>query len=226
MAKVYYRMTEKVFNIGVGKVLENRGYDKKYSFRLKSEKEEIPDLERLLIINPNQILLQGEGNIDLGGFGKGFLIDMLSYYFIHELGLKYFLINGGGDIYVTSNYESVVEVYLQSPVNEVEYIHKLNLKNQALASSSNNKRRWKDPVSGKELNHFVNTSKTNTNQLASTYVISKFAVSADVAATVLMSEYNSEIGGNIARMFEAEYLAVNDRLEIIGQSPGFDLDRR
>lgn len=51
-------------------------------------------------------------SIDLGGLGKGWLIDKLSDLLRNE-GYKEFLINGGGDMYVSSTEKQ--ECYIEHP---------------------------------------------------------------------------------------------------------------
>jgi thiamine biosynthesis lipoprotein len=216
LAKVFYLQTNKIFNIGIGEIIENRGYDSDYSFRKKDSNENIPNLLKLLNIRKSRISLDTTGRLDLGGYGKGFLIDKLAYIFKNELGIKYFLINGGGDIYVTSNNEESIEIFCESPLNSHEYIMKIKLKNSAIAASSTNRRRWFDKKTGEIFNHIVNT--TNKKDIAHAFAIAESAVCADVAATVFMIEYDSDHANKIANKLGAKYICFDDNLVILAKN--------
>jgi thiamine biosynthesis lipoprotein ApbE len=86
------------FNIGVGKILDKLGYHQDFSFGQTTSKKSNFHLfpkhifEELSI---KQISLTPGSEIDLGGVGKGWLIDKLKL-FLESLNLKYFLLMLGG----------------------------------------------------------------------------------------------------------------------------------
>lgn len=93
------------FNIFIKKDLEKIGYG------ISSKKEikvTINNSQRVFYKKNNYLFLNTEKEIDLGGLGKGYLIDKLASSLKKEFGVKYFLINGGGDIYATSNQKKPV----------------------------------------------------------------------------------------------------------------------
>jgi thiamine biosynthesis lipoprotein len=214
----FYKDTKGIFNIGVGKILEDSGYDKNYSFIKTSSENFIPDLNELLQIDSEEIKLIGSGNIDLGGIGKGFLIDKLATFFKEKLNLKYFLINGGGDIYLTSNNNEPLKILLQSPIHPEKYLFEVQLKNCSICSSSNLKRKWKDKKTGKEMGHIVNTSEKA--ELMSTFVIAENAVSADVFATVLMMTNRENLGQQVIDNYKLKFLTLDDK-ENVREEFGF-----
>ncbi len=179
-----YRDTGGIFNILIGEHLIARGYDADYSFAPTEEPEIIPSPLESLIITPERITLTA-GHIDLGGYGKGYLIDRLADW-LHERGFKHFLINGGGDMYATSDHGAPVTIYLEHPSAPGTYVAKTTLKNQGFAASSTHKRRWK--VSGKEYSHIVDTSaeKSSNADEFGIYVKAPEAVTADAWATTLL----------------------------------------
>jgi len=80
-----------------------RGYDSSYSLspHVDLATLPLPDPRSAITITDDAITLTA-GALDIGGFGKGYLIDLLAQDLkAHDL--HHFLINGGGDIYVTSN---------------------------------------------------------------------------------------------------------------------------
>jgi len=175
----YYHKSAGVFNIAVGEKMESIGYDANYS--LKGGEVVLPSLPKLdevLVVNEEKIILLA-GKIDLGGIGKGYLIDKLARFFKEELGLNDFLINGGGDMYATENGGEAIEIQLAHPQDKSKYIATVKLKNQGFAASSPYLRAWKDPHTGKDYNHL------HTENKVATYIVSNSATQADVYATVL-----------------------------------------
>jgi thiamine biosynthesis lipoprotein ApbE len=86
-----YEKTGGIFNILVGEVLEHRGYDAKYSLAPQTNQEPIPPSPlSALTITPKKITLKA-GQIDLGGFGKGYAIDLLAKRLQEKHGFEYFL---------------------------------------------------------------------------------------------------------------------------------------
>ncbi len=141
--KKLYLESQTTFNFLTGHIQEARGYDAGYSF---TPNESIPqtvcnpltDLE----ITEEKITLHC-GNIDLGGYGKGWLIDKLKDDLIAN-GVKYFLINGGGDMFGTSlQGGEAISIYLEHPTEAGKFIMETKLQNQGFAASSPFKRQWK-----------------------------------------------------------------------------------
>jgi FAD:protein FMN transferase len=179
-----YRDTSGIFNMLVGEHLVARGYDADYSFMPKVEPSSIPSPLEAISITPKRITLNA-GQIDLGGYGKGYLIDRLTEL-LKEHGFKHFLINGGGDMYATSDHGTPITIYLEHPSVPGTYIAKTTLKDQGFAASSTHKRRWK--VSGQEYSHIVDTStkKAPSADDFGIYVKAPHAVTADAWSTTLL----------------------------------------
>lgn len=136
-----FTKTDGLFNILNGEILENRGYDADYSFTIKETiNTKINALEDL-VISPDLITLKS-GRVDLGGFGKGYLIDLITERLKSTHQLNYFLINGGGDMYTTSDNDTPIIIYLEHPTNPEIYIGTTTLLNQGFAASSPHKRQW------------------------------------------------------------------------------------
>ena len=176
--KKLYERTEGLFNLLVGEIMEARGYDAHYRFTPKDEPATPPNPFSVLIINENEIRLDA-GRIDLGGFGKGYLIDLLAEQLRGE-GIQEFLINGGGDIYASHEDNNPMPIYLEHPTEAHTYLGTTPLKHAGFAASSPFKRRWNH--NGKEYTHIVGN---NTDQLA-TFVTAKTARDADAFATAAM----------------------------------------
>jgi thiamine biosynthesis lipoprotein len=184
-----YQDTGGIFNFLIGEQLIARGYDSDYSFVPKTEPADFPNPLTDLDITDSEITL-GKGLIDLGGYGKGYLIDRLADC-LQELGFNHLLINGGGDMYATSDHGEPITIYLEHPTEPGTYIAETTLKDQGFAASSTHKRRWK--VSGKEYSHIVDTTaRRSTNQSDNhpdefgIYVKAPTAVLADAWSTTLL----------------------------------------
>ena len=175
-----YKQTDSLFNILIGEILENRGYDADYSFLPKEVEIVIPDPTLELNISTNLIKLN-KGRIDLGGFGKGYLIDLLVNRLKNNFDLQYFLINGGGDIYTTSDNGKPIEIYLEHPIEKDTFIGTTALLNQGFAASSPHKRKWK--VGDKIFSHIVNTQDESV-PIDGTFIKADTVAKADAFATV------------------------------------------
>ncbi|MEK7638734.1 MAG: FAD:protein FMN transferase [Patescibacteria group bacterium] len=175
-----YMRTDGIFNILVGHILEARGYDANYSFKAQAE---IPkstcDPNSDLKITETEILLAC-GNIDLGGYGKGYLIDLVAEE-LKASGVHYFLINGGGDIYGTSDHETPITVYLEHPTEPKKYLIEATIQNQGFAASSPFKRQWNDKE--RTFTHIVSESAVH---LVASFVKAATAGEADAFATAAL----------------------------------------
>ncbi len=180
--KQLYLRSHGTFNILSGHILEAHGYNASYTFTA------IEDADTLSVANPLTDLTITEakitltsGNIDLGGYGKGWLVDKLADE-LKEHGIEHFLVNGGGDMYATSDAEGeAVTIYLEHPTSVGQYLIETTLLNQGFAASSPFKRRWKS--GDKTYHHIIATA--DVPEIA-TFVKAQTAVDADAFATVSM----------------------------------------
>jgi FAD:protein FMN transferase len=221
IGKDSYSKTSGLFNPAIGHILENRGYGENYSFENKGQGEGVSSFDDLVLVSDQQILLVGEGNIDLGGYGKGFLIDKLARIFCKKLGLKQFLINGGGDIYAAGNKSH--EIILEHPFAHGYELGRINLQNQALGCSSNRKRAWKDQKTGKEFGHIINPQNLESMSDFGSFVIAGDTLTADIVATVVcLLGDNEEKIGDLKRLIDFEFVVVKPDLTMV-VSGGFPL---
>ncbi len=177
-------LTNNTFNICLLNQLEKSGYDAKLTFKEKDFNLPIivPASELLKIVG-RSIYLEKDYKVDLGGIGKGFLVDKISKIIKDNFGINYFLVNGGGDIFVTSDNGNPVEINLQNPINNLEFIGSVYLKNQALCASSPFKRKWKGSVTNKIYSHIVDSN--GVNKFNSSFVVGDNSVTCDAIATAL-----------------------------------------
>ena len=200
-----------IFDIAIKDKLESIGYGTRaLEDKITIPPEESPSASRVYK-QGDSILWNSELQIDLGGIGKGYLIEKLAGV-LKDCGQKYFLINGGGDMVATSQSDNPVEVLLEHPTELGTYIGKIFLRDESLCASSSFKRTWTDD--GILRNHFIDTQKDSLIESAS-FVISKTATDADVLATVvaILSDSESRVIES-ASFNEAEYLTVNKSGEV------------
>lgn len=173
-----YRKTKGAFNILVGDALIARGYDSNYSLIAMERAVEIgnplTDLDYL-----DDTWRLSVGLLDLGGIGKGWAIDQIAELLRNE-GIVEFLINGGGDMYGTSEYGKPITVYLEHPTEKDVYLGSATIENQGFAASSPHKRRWN--TSRGEMSHIIG----EIPDLDASFVIADDAVTADMLATIAL----------------------------------------
>lgn len=192
-----YNATDGIFNISVGSALEKSGYGKKYDENSKISR----DLPRDIKISPDKVTLNSKTRVDLGGFGKGWLIQKLSEI-LKQNGTKYFSVNGGGDIV---NYGKPKEFLIEHPTENNLYIGKIVLNNQSLASSSNIKRSWR--YKGKEQAHIIHPKNANTSSILSIHVLAENILFADTFATIFIL-VDREKRHQFAKKYGLEFLEI------------------
>ena len=181
--KQLYLRSNCVFNMLTGHILEARGYDADYSFHDTSTGKEadlVPgDPISDLLIDDQTVVLK-RGNLDLGGFGKGYLIDLIADRLKTEHEQIEFLINGGGDMFGTLHQGKAIEIYLEHPTRPGTAIGTTSLSNQGFAASSPHKRQWTSQ-SGTTHTHIVGALETSA-----IFLTAPSAVDADAFATTLL----------------------------------------
>jgi FAD:protein FMN transferase len=179
-----FKRTEGIFNIMVGSKLVDTGYNATYSFTAKPEQSPIQNPLEVLHISNKSITLNA-GAIDIGGFGKGWAIDSVAKILREKHSLQYFLINGGGDMYATSDHDIPVTIYLEHPTEAASYLTTTTLLNQGFAASSPHKRAWQ--YNGTTYSHIIDTTQTETKKRPdATFIKATTACTADIFATVAL----------------------------------------
>lgn len=126
------KITNNLFTPFIGKELVQNGYGQEFK---SSEKT---DYVRLF--TPNKITIKKDDILDLGSLAKGYIIQQVAKILL-ENDFKYFVINGGGDIYLTSNNQKPIFIGIENPETQKWEIS-IELKNSAICSSANNRRVW------------------------------------------------------------------------------------
>jgi thiamine biosynthesis lipoprotein len=178
LSQTWYQKTNGVFNIMVETELVRRGYDQTYSFHEKDVRAELLANPLTAIKITDDYIHLLAGRIDLGGLGKGYAIDGLSAL-LHSMDVGYFLINGGGDIYGTSNHGEAITIYLEHPLRTDIFLGETCILNSAFAASSPHKRQWR----GQHGTHTHLIASSGVMIADATFVKAPTAVEADIIAT-------------------------------------------
>jgi len=224
LARNFYHLTAGIFNPSILPDLERIGYDKSFNLLDIDSKEKIlnpePATKDFDLINidiaSNLITKPANLKIDLGGIGKGYIVDVLVKKIIAK-GYENFWISAGGDMYVSGLTEDkkLYQIGVQNPLKlEVDIASLLVIDKQlAIATSGVSKRKWKRE--GKTYNHVIDprTGTSVSNDLLAVTVISDKAVKSDVfSKTVLIlgKEQGLEF---INKQSDCEALIIDKNLE-------------
>lgn len=201
------------FNLNIGGLISGYGYNANLSFKRDDAAISTP-IHNFLIKN-HQLLYDKPLELDLGGVGKGYLIDKIGE-FLTSLGYKHYLIDGGGDILVTNKSDhSPWRIAIEHPTDKTKAIGVVSLQNQAIATSSPIKRSYKD------FHHLLNPiTKRPAQKLISLSIVSDKAFIADSLATAIFVSPSS-LWPNLISEFKLEHLAVYPDFTI-DHSPFFE----
>lgn len=197
-AKDMYVVSEGAFNISVGGELAHRGYGK------GSKQAGIDrDLWGHMTVGDDIITIPDTVDIDLGGFGKGWLIDTLGAL-LRNNGHPFFVINGGGDILVSSKVP--IELALEHPTDATKMMGTTRITQGALGASSNEKRVWVNH--GKVQRHIIDPrdAAAGSSDVMGTFVRADTALIADTMATILF--INPTLNKQLSKRYELQTIII------------------
>jgi thiamine biosynthesis lipoprotein len=200
------KLTESNFSLNIGSLMEAYGYDSSYSF--KTDEKKIKNYQKGKFWLKNKWLYRkGDVCLDLGGIGKGYLVDKMASY-LDKLGVRYYLISAGGDIFATSKRDGGAwRVAIEHPMETDKAVGVVELKNQALASSSAERRRVGS------FHHLLNIElKKPADNLLAVSVLADDAMTADGASTAIFVS-PKKLHKQIAKELKVEYLEITKGLE-------------
>ena len=147
--------------------------------------------------------------IDPSGIAKGYIVSKISDY-LKNIGIRFFLINAGGDIYCTTKSRGQFwKIGVREPGSD-KMVLALMIKNMAVATSGDyeNVVKSKDGVSF--ISHIIDPSRNEpiVERAASVTVITPNAAVADALATGMMA-MNKEDAVNVANsVSDVEIIAI------------------
>jgi FAD:protein FMN transferase len=170
-----HQITDGLFTPTIGETLVQAGYDRSYT--LTPSKLHTPPLWSKIAYTDTHITSDNAIQLDFGGAGKGYLIDLISEFLISQDNHKY-TIDGGGDI-CTSGPKGLT-IGLEHPIDSTLAIGKITLNNSSICGSSGNRRSWAG------MHHIINPQSLDSpHHILSTWVIHPKTVVADALATCL-----------------------------------------
>lgn len=170
--------TDGAFDMTVKSLLDGWGYDKDYSFA-----ESMAGALGKIEFDEKNLKVRISAEVDLGGFGKGYVIDKMSTI-LREGRIENFCIDGGGDIYASGHDEKdkAWKIHFGHPANTDEAIGYVEVDGFACCSSNPVRRKWG------ARHHLVNpkTGEPAAEMLA-VYTQAKSAMAADAYSTALFA---------------------------------------
>lgn len=207
----YFKSTTGIFDFSLGRESALRGYDTQYSLNYSPKLDNVKtvikeDIDQYIHMSSKRVELN-DCSIDIGGYGKGYLIDKITRLII-ESGYESFLINGGGDIYATSHNGLPIEIHLEDPFNPGNYFAKAQLLNVALCASSPVLRRWF--VDDATVSHLIDPTDIKSDKQIAAIATAKNAVDADMAATLLSLGCDGRVIKSVTEEYTIEYMILAD----------------
>jgi thiamine biosynthesis lipoprotein len=171
LAEKHSKITNGFFSIGVDAALSAMGY---------GLNKLAVDQEFLIEIEGNKV--KTNSTVDLGGIGKGLVLDMAKSVFGKLAGI---CVNAGGDFYVSglAAEQKPWKIFLENPFDIEEIIGEIEIDNELfLASSNTQRRRWSKG------HHLINPKlKQLADDMAGVYVQARSGEVADVYSTALFA---------------------------------------
>lgn len=185
LAKRAFEQTGGLFDPSILPTLHKAGYHgahhEETTGTQPSFSELILDPVTLTATKPRDLL------IDLGGIGKGYIVDQVSHFLAQHF--ENFLVDAGGDIFVKGVNKKEEYPYwaidVEHPHSEQASPALLLLTDTAVATSGSNRRHWIQD--GVKQHHIIDptTQKSAKTEFLSVTVIADTTVSADVFAKTL-----------------------------------------
>lgn len=202
--KKLHILSQKKFTPLIGSVLNDLGYDAKYSFTSRDVVHNPPDfLEAVDVIDERTIKLKESVSFDFGGIGKGYLVDKISSW-LRLNGCQRFLVDGSGDLFYEGN-GGEIRIGLEHPKDPEKAIGIVTLKSGALCGSGCSRRSWG------EYHHIIDPlSLRSPKDILATWVMADSATLADGLATCLFLSDPENFQKDIA----FEYCIVNSEYNI------------
>ncbi len=194
LCQEYCQETDSIFDPTILPILEQEGYQK--SFGTTHFGRPIPSPKNMRRYTWADIHIDAASRmiskpldcrIDLGGIGKGYIVDcvarMLSTYY------QDFLVDAGGDMYVAGSNRSAHLPYfaidIENALETETSAGLLLLSHQAVATSGVNRRRWQ--IGEKEKSHLIDVKKNESveGDILTATVLASSVVRADVFAKTL-----------------------------------------
>lgn len=175
-AHKYYVRTNGLFSPYLRTQMIANGYITSFPFRHSAVRTIPKPVTALAFLPQYTIKKQARGEVDLGGFAKGFLIDQLCTMLKDNYQAAYGQIIGGDDMRMWSTTDKVWEVPLLHPMHQ-SVMTTIHVKNAAVATSSRLQRTWQ--TTADHIHHILNGQ---TGQPAQTNIVQTTVICDDLTA--------------------------------------------
>jgi len=174
--KKMYDLTEGAVTPLIGKIMEDSGYDAKYSL-IKKEMAPAKSWEDVMEWQKPKLILKEPALLDFGACGKGYLVDIISEILLKE-GIKSYVVDGSGDMRQRGDVE--LNVGLEHPEDFKKVIGIIKIKNQSLCGSAGNRRKWAD------MHHIIDPDTLKSPMhILSVWVVAETTILSDILTTGL-----------------------------------------
>jgi FAD:protein FMN transferase len=207
LTKRFHESTQGLFDPSVLSILEKEGYGGAFP---QAATEERGDFSKLRLDAATRTVTKpAELLIDLGGIGKGYIVDRATHFLSRRF--DNFLIDAGGDIFAKGSNEKEGYPYwaieVEHPLKDKDPIAILLLKDMAVATSGRNRRHWKKE--GEEKHHLIDPAlgRSAPGDFLTVTVLAEDTTTADILAKSLFIA-GKERGSALAEAWEIPAIFV------------------
>jgi thiamine biosynthesis lipoprotein len=195
--KKFYDLTGGMLTPLIGSLMEETGYDAKYSL-VSRELHHPLRWEDVLDYDFPRLSVKKPVSLDFGALGKGYCIDIVGDILKTE-GIESFCVDAGSDILCQQNAGEALQIGLENPNDFSEVIGVAEIKNQSICGSSGSRRKWGD------FHHIMHPfALKSVDAVLATWAIAPTALLSDALASALFFMPGTFLRNN----FDFEYIVL------------------
>lgn len=181
----WYFKSNQLFNINMGSVIDvwKKYRDNKNGIPKKDELNYDININNIVLLD-NNVILNRNANIDLGGIVKGYVTKLVGEKF-DKLGIKDYIINAGGNVLVgKKDNKEKYKIGIESPLKDGNIYEIVKGNNISVVTSGSYERFYE--YDNKLYHHIINPKTLYpSNYMKSVTVISEDSAMADILSTTL-----------------------------------------
>ncbi|MGG3561120.1 FAD:protein FMN transferase [Neobacillus rhizosphaerae] len=227
-AEAFRKKTRGLFSPYLSLQMQFHGYEQSFPFNTDSKQyhlhspvAEIDHSPFLIHSNKQTVLRVAEGQIDLGGIGKGYTVQAAAQWLKNIGKSEAGIVDGGGDITVWSDGTMDWRIGVSHPYHNEKEIAHFNIKNGGIATSNVIYRSW---MQGSIRKHHILNGQTGIpadNGIIQATVISNNLLEAEVGAKVSLMVEQALIKTHLQQLDPTcSYLLVNNQGKILLDNGG------
>jgi thiamine biosynthesis lipoprotein len=199
-----YRLTDGKVTPLIGQTLADAGYDAAYSFT-PGELHRPPAWETALDYHFPELTLHQPTLLDVGGAGKGYLVDIMGEL-LEAWGIADYCVDAGGDMRHRRLQGGQIPVGLEHPAAQTEVVGVAHLGNQSLCGSAGNRRTWLD-ANGGQIHHIIDPQLlASPTRVQAVWVTASSTLLADGLTTALFFAEPA----HLRKHFDFAYAIITD----------------